>query len=733
MLNLRSKLFLGICFCLTSFLNVFEVRAQTSPQSTVVASVPSWFSHCSGENGTCPVNGSAQVIFGPANGSLPASSGTFLSQTVSSNILCSATVFGDPAPGQSKACWYGPTAGAGAGRILAPGGSNYPFFVQNNGVWDGNQRLLVGLYHLDPTLVEAQLRQMYSSGQRGVTLVMWYMPFISSTNPVPGAYTVWPDVWVAWLNSGGGQLSSQAQQNLTAICGLIKQIGFQRLTVRFAPVGSTANPATWSGWNEDAFRQDEAFTFNTRQLVESALAGSSVSRMYDLGIEMAGIPHNLNADGVTYADGQSPSWVERMWSDYVNAYGTSDSYGASIAYITGSLTGAIAQFDYVGVRPTTYGLDSYGNQDVWYIYQELAGAHDTAKPVIFQEVFYDDQAQMQAIQNQLQHVPLTISYIDQWPANTSYGTADGMIPPTNYKAYGGSGTPSGTITATPCTLTGGASTCTTQVSWATSYASNVVLYVNGAAAANLPNITTSLTGTATVTLDLSSTTLLLVSSQGVLANLGPVLSASDLGSGQSLLDSRTLTAIDPTAPVLTSAGLGGASNQSVWALGSNLSSGCSVQVYAPGTAGSSNPIASFSSVNCAPTFLGFALPDFVSKTYASIDFTVTNPGSQPSSPYHVAIQAIPTLSVAGLGGNLNQAIWAIGYNISPSCSVSLYDPASTGSGPLTTLSGLTCGPNNVAFQIPDFIRSNYAAINLTVTNADGSASAPLLVSIQGGS
>ncbi len=717
-LNLRH--FATLFLLSLSLLDGSRLRSQTPAQSKAIAGVPSWFVRCAGQNALCTVYGPARVIYGAASGNSPAPGGGFVTQIVNGSVLCSDTAFGEPALGQPKACWYGPVEGAMPGTVLNAGGSDYPFYVQNYGLWDSSQRHTVGHYHLDPTLVEAQLRQMYQTGQRNVSLVLWYMPFGTSGTPVDWLYAQ------AVVDSSSGHLSPLLQSNLTAVLGLIKTIGFTQVTLRFDPFGP-ASPANWAAtWNETAFENDEAFEFNTRQVAEAALAGSSVARVYDLGIELAGLPHQLNTDGVTFADGQTPAWTSRLWADYVSRYGKNDSYGFSIAYLFGNLTKAIAEYDAAGTRPNSYAIDDYLGNDLWNVYQELVGANEAGKPVTLQEVSYNDVGEAGNLHAALQRFPLTLTSLNQWPVNMVSGTQN-AVPPTNYGAYGGSNDTSGTLVVAPCTLATGQTACTAQASWSTSNAADVALFVNGAQAANLPGIATSLSGTANIPLGLGTTTLLLVSSQGVLNPATQITTYSDLAAGQSILASQTATAVDPIAPVITSAGVGGPNLQSLWAIGSNLSSGCTVQLYnanAPGSA----PVATLTHVGCGPSNLSFALPDAVSKTYSALTFTVTNPGSSPSAPYSLPIQPIPSLSAAGLGGISNGAIWAVGQNMTASCSVRLYDPAFPGAPALVTL-GLTCGPNSLSFKIPAGIQGTYRTLNLTVVNSDWQQSAPVPVSL----
>ena len=712
----------------TLLLTSCGLSAQTPASSTAVSSVPSWFDHCAGENGQCTVLGPAQVIFGTANGNSPAAGGHFLTQTVTGNVSCSDAVFGDADPGNPKGCWYGPVAGLPQGKILATGGSDYPFFVQNFETWDNNQRTVVGQYQLDPGLVAAQLQQMYKEGQRNVALVIWYLPYTPSQIPVNGV------LYGAFLDSTAGQLSPQVQQNLTAVLNLIKQVGFSQVTLRLAPVGA-ASPATWGNtWQEATFQQDEAFEFSTRQIAETALAGSSVSRVYDLGVEMGGIPHNPNSDGITYSDGQSIEWTSRLWADYVKQYGANDSFGFSIAYSFGTLTSAIAEYDRAGTRPNSYAIDLYTPSDLWNYYEELVGAKDTAKPVVLQEASYNDASEMQGVANEIQHFPLKIAYIDQWPVSSSVANDDAS-PPTDYGAYGGNTNTTGTLVVPPCYLASGQTTCSTTANWSTSNATNVGLYVNGVLAQNQPNITSTLTGTANVTLGLTPSTFVLTSSQGTLSVQGSSLTStagtSSSSSGATVLGSTSVAAIDPNAPSITLAGLGGTNNRAIWAIGSNISTGCSVQLYDP-NATAMAPLASLSSANCNANSLSFLIPTAILSNYNAVNLVVTNPGMHSSTPLYLPIQSIPTLSRAGLGGTANQAIWALGTNISSTCSVQLYDPRSTSSAPLVSVNNVSCQPNSLSFVIPSAIQNNYPAVNLTVTDADGQASSPLLVQIGGG-
>lgn len=69
-----------------------------TPTSGSSPTGPAGYTYCAPENGTCSFSGTANVAFG-ANASF--NYGTFTNSTA-----CNSTVFGDPAPGVVKACFY---------------------------------------------------------------------------------------------------------------------------------------------------------------------------------------------------------------------------------------------------------------------------------------------------------------------------------------------------------------------------------------------------------------------------------------------------------------------------------------------------------------------------------------------------------------------------------------------------------------------------------------------------
>ena len=101
-----------------------------TPTATSAASA-NWV-WCASEGGTCQFTGTRQVRFG---------SGTQLAtRTASGSVLCDNSVFGDPAFGKSKSCWYADTASNNTTPIVTDRAVNVPASAATNWTycsWEG--------------------------------------------------------------------------------------------------------------------------------------------------------------------------------------------------------------------------------------------------------------------------------------------------------------------------------------------------------------------------------------------------------------------------------------------------------------------------------------------------------------------------------------------------------------------------------------------------------------------
>jgi hypothetical protein len=622
------------------------------------------------------------------------------------------------------------------GKILEGGGSNYTFYDMGNAkgsCWNGTIRPVIGTYHLNPTLVEAQLRQMYKSGQKKIALFLWYAPIANAAAilnapqvPAPPCNDATPlsqviNVYEHVVNSFGGVLSTQHQQNLQAILRLVKKIGFNQVTLRFAQQGgadpSSATTGYWNGWNESQYQENLNFIINTRSLMENELSGSSIKRLYDLGVELGGVTAS-----------QASTYTLRLWGDYFNRFGKADSYGFSVAAARGRMTQLIQTFNAVGVRPDLYAVDTYGEGQgdevdsvLAYTYDELNKMGERLKPLIIQETYANSPSVAQRIISVLNTYPLIIQNIQQWPVY-SWDLKTNLTPPSQYNAYGGSVVPTGTITANSCTLPLGQSLCSSQINWSSSNATNVSVYVNGSLMASLPSGT-------------------------VLAPwIGPTIADFQLRSDQGLLDEVKISALPTGTPMLDPLGaeLNGNAFQSISASGFNLQSGCTIGIFTPDWSavnligGNAALLAQISNANCAGSSVSFDIPAWIQTQYKAINFNVSNTNGKWSNPVFVSIdRPKPVIYKAGLGGNQLQSIWATTSNVSSGCTVGIFTPdwsavnlSAANPALLASVSIVNCQTNSITLEIPQWIRQKYSAINFNVSNSYGKWSEPYLITIR---
>lgn len=387
----------------------------------------------------------------------------------------------------------------GQGEILESGGSNYTVYSAKDGLMSGSARPVIGTYHLDPETVKAQMNALFKAGQKKITFFLWHAPFLQ---PQSGdCKDSIRDIFCYIVNSKGGNLPIQAQANLRDLLRLAKHIGFEHITLRFGQQGG-ASPNSYNspwnqnvtdamssdpsknGWSEEGFQENLKFIINTRNIMEDELSGSSIKRLYDLGVELGGIAELWRQDPTTHKTIYPPSFLpsmyrRRLWAEYVRRYGSHDSYGFSVANNPNRFWRLINDFDQSGAgRPDLYAVDVYKNvyRALDWSYNELKRAGEQHKPLIIQETLTNSETVAQEIISFLKDHTLKIKFIHQWPGYESPSS-----PTAEYGYYGGSWEPSGAISASSCTM-GAAkneSSCSFRVSWLSANATQVKLLVNG--------------------------------------------------------------------------------------------------------------------------------------------------------------------------------------------------------------------------------------------------------------
>ena len=256
---------------------------------------------------------------------------------------------------------------------------------------------VIGTYHMGPTTVRAQLKQMVQAGQRKIALMIWY----DTLPPGTGVNGVFGHV----VHNNNGALVPQHQANLKNVLADIACQGYNEVQLRFAGQGK-ADPGGWTAWDEGIYQANWNLVYSVTALALEALQDTGVDLWIDIAVELGGLE-----------GGQNPAYVKRIWQDFTFVYGTSFTYGASFAAAPGRLTKAIAIYDETGARPPAYAFDMYtgANTLMDAVAAELAAAGDSAKPIFIQECYYNDDQENAELRSKAIEHGLTLHTIMQWP------------------------------------------------------------------------------------------------------------------------------------------------------------------------------------------------------------------------------------------------------------------------------------------------------------------------------
>lgn len=299
---------------------------------------------------------------------------------------------------------------------LVAGGTNYVFYdlgqyVQDREKWGDPEhgvKMVIPWYHLASDRINEQIRRIAESGQKQISLVLWWVNYPEAPD---GVYMHTVDI------SFG--LRPQHKQNLAAILEQIKQYSFDTVVMRFAPQGGM-DPSGWQQWHEDRYQLAWTAVKQAHALVEQSLRGSSIQALYDLSVEMGGLeqPQQIN-------------YQKKLWSDYVDTYGSSATSGFSIAYYPGRLEKMVQIMDSTGRgRPSFYAVDMYERPrmegGLYRFALELDRIGDYNKAILLQETWYNDAVTYHDVLAARNEYGLNIWSIHQWMLS-QHGVANGAV------------------------------------------------------------------------------------------------------------------------------------------------------------------------------------------------------------------------------------------------------------------------------------------------------------------
>ena len=291
------------------------------------------------------------------------------------------------------------------------GGSNYDFYYLDGCYWQPYQ--VVDAFNKAPTIIAYQLAGMKRAGQNRLSIGVYHHHGADNG-------TV--------MDSTGGRLPPQDQENLAGLLAAVKQAGFAEITVVLHPSDGN-DPTTWSSW-QDAMYQEN---WQLIQSLHPIIAAAGLPFHLDLGSELTA---STNQSLVLRYD-------QQLWQAYTAAFGRGDTVGFSI---NGNDPGQVLNVGkmYGDIKPSMLDIHIYGDESDQFVYNDdqLRQQGFTSQPVIVGEAYYNDKDAATGFAQAARTTGRQSYYLTQWPktraGNTECTRVD-VAPPTSYAEYAAAG------------------------------------------------------------------------------------------------------------------------------------------------------------------------------------------------------------------------------------------------------------------------------------------------------
>jgi hypothetical protein len=268
-------------------------------------------------------------------------------------------------------------------------------------------------------MIKRQLAAMRAAGIETLRLFVWHMHDASEQG------------WGV-VSSAGGTLGASELSNLVRYVSDVRAAGFKQLTVVFGPEW-TNDPIGFPDNHYDASLFDENWNLirTVRPLVKQY---GPASTRFDLLNE--GAPSDYLA-----TKGQLADYVARMYSNYVEAFGSED---VTVSAIVGwndqsRLSNLIDALRETGrPQPTWFEVHAGGPtllQDLQATDATLT-AKGLSQPLVLGETSYNDAAGAEAIRQFTASSPRPLAEVMEWPLRPASGCgAISVAPPYRADAY----------------------------------------------------------------------------------------------------------------------------------------------------------------------------------------------------------------------------------------------------------------------------------------------------------
>lgn len=579
------------------------------------------------------------------------------------------------------------------------GGSNYCFYDIGNGTFDITLRPVVGTYDLNPSLVQSQIAEMASHGQKNITLVMWI-------NDLQGLPTVIPYVYGHTIDMSSGALRPQHAANLAEILKIVEDQGFHEVRIRFMMQGN-ADPYHWvNGFNEEA--ATTSFVLSTVELVEQKMANSPVRVRYDLGGEL----------GDTWDEevfSRKIAFMKNLWAAYIKLYPPEKSVGFSTAgtYRMAAIVEKV--YDAVGVRPGELAFDIY--PPIATAMEGIAstlvtiGAPDMS--IVIQEFPYNDMDSFNILNKARLDLGLNIRTVIQWAYDSA--NPDRLFLSTSEYSY----IPTPTVN-TPLGAGCDAKQCVYATGTDLCFRDGIT-YVTIANEDWTSNLAVSIPANCANGKDMSFEIPADILTTQKIVNL--------VVQNSSRWTNVLLDLTQYALPQIQTIGPAGGKN-AVFATGSNLCLDDGKTYVTIANADWTENLAVNIPAACGEkgTQISFQIPAKILNSQATVHFVISN--SVKSVNVSANLGEYNKITGAGLGCDQNQCMWITATNVGAQCAVGIYAPDWSSQLATITMQDISCTSSGATFTIPDWIRSKYSSVIVNYQNlTDGTWSSPMLVSI----
>jgi hypothetical protein len=271
--------------------------------------------------------------------------------------------------------------------------------------------------------VRAQLAAMRAAGIQSLRLLLWYMSDATGQN------------W-GIVSSAGGRLAEPYRSNLIHYLSDVRQSGIEQLTLAFGPTWT--NDPLGTNYDPAMFEEDWAFVRDVRPLLKRY--GPPSTRV-DLMSE--GAPPSWLAPE---ALAQDEDWIRRMWSNYVDTFGSADaslsSVGADGPYDTADRIKNLIDALRASGRPIPSWFDIHpaytydGTLSTLEGVDQLLTRDGLSQALVIGEEAYNDGAVARAIAQFTATSSRRVLEVMEWPLGADRRCKDMSVsPPYRVDAY----------------------------------------------------------------------------------------------------------------------------------------------------------------------------------------------------------------------------------------------------------------------------------------------------------